>query len=59
MAKPQVKEIKYHEMVHPLSLSPNEWRCHVYTTDGKHYSGEGSTKEKAKENALEVMHAND
>lgn len=57
MAKAQVKEIKYHEIVN--LLSPNEWRCHVYTSDGKHYSGEGSTKEKAKENALEVMHAND
>ncbi|MEI9975309.1 MAG: hypothetical protein WDO73_26560 [Ignavibacteriota bacterium] len=57
MAKAQVKEIKYHEMIH--SFSSNEWRCHVYTDDGKHYSGEGSTKEKAKENALEVMRAND
>ena len=56
MAKAQVKEIKYHQIVNLLS---SEWRCHVYTDDGKHYSGEGSTKEKAKENALEVMHAND
>ena len=36
-----------------------KWRCHVYTADGRHYVGEGSTKEKATENALEVKRAND
>jgi hypothetical protein len=57
MAKARVKEIKYHELVN--LLSPNKWRCHVYTDDGSHYEGEGYTKETAKDNALEVMHAND
>ena len=57
MAKAQVKEIKYHEEMNPFG--PNEWTCHIYTSDGKHYQGKGSTKEKAKENALEVLHAND
>lgn len=57
MAKAQVKEIKYHKIVN--LLSKDEWRCHVYTSDGKHYSGEGPTQEAAKNNALDVMHAND
>jgi hypothetical protein len=57
MAKGRVTEIKYYEIQN--ILSPNQWRCHVYTSDGRHYEGEGSSKEEAKDNALDVMRAND
>jgi hypothetical protein len=57
MAKARVKEIKYYEI--QILLGPNKWRCHVYTDDGRHYEGEGCSKEEAKDNALDVMHAND
>jgi hypothetical protein len=57
MAKARVKEIKYYEIVNVLG--PSQWRCHVYTDDGSHYEGEGYTKDEAKDNALEVMRAND
>ena len=56
MARPRVTEISYYEIVN--MFSPNEWRCHVYTSDGGHYTGEGSTKGDAKQNAMEVMRAN-
>jgi hypothetical protein len=57
MAKAQVKKITYFKIVN--LLSPDKWRCHVYTDDGRHYEGEGYTKEEAKDNALDVLHAND
>ena len=57
MAKARVKEIKYYHIVN--LMIPDKWRCHVYTSDGNHYEGEGHTKDEAKDNALDVMHAND
>lgn len=58
MARRQVKEIGYYEIKGGF-FTPTRWRCHVYTDDGGHYQGEGYTKEEAKENALDVLHAND
>lgn len=57
MAGSKVTKISYYEIV--KLLGPNKWRCHVYTDDDSHYEGEGYTKNEAKENALEVMRAND
>ena len=57
MARAVVKEVSYFEI--QRLLGPNEWRCHVYTQDGAHYTGEAYTKEDALRNAMDVLRAND
>jgi len=51
----KIEKIVFYENIDPLQKN---WRCHIYTKDGSHYEGEGYTKEKAKENAMEVYDAN-
>lgn len=57
MAKRSFKSISYYQV--PVFFGPTWWRCHVYTSDGGHYEGEGYTKQEAKENAMDVLRAND
>jgi len=57
MARAKVKEISYFKIRN--LVDPNQWRCHIDTTDGDHYQGEGYTKGEAKQNALDAMRAND
>lgn len=57
MARAKVKEVSYYRI--PRLFGPEKWRCHVYTTDGDHYTGEGYTKSEAKQNALDALRAND
>lgn len=57
MARAKVKEVSYFKIL--KFLGPAKWRCHVYTTDGDHYQGEGYTKAEARQNALDALRAND
>jgi len=57
MARAKVKEVSYYEI--PSFFGPKKWRCHVYTTDGDHYEGEGYSKGEAKQSALDALRAND
>jgi hypothetical protein len=53
--KKEIERIKDHENISPFD--PN-WTSHVYTKDGKHIEGDGFTKEKAREAAMDVYNAN-
>jgi len=57
MAKARVKEVSYFKIKN--LIGPDEWRCHIYTTDGDHYQGEGYTKGEAKQNAMDALRSND
>ena len=57
MAGRNVTKISYYEIVR--LISPNTWRCHVYTSDGSHYEGEAYSKDEARGNAMDVKRAND
>lgn len=58
MSRREVKRISYHEIKSPIG-EVSRWRCHVEVADGSHYSGEGYSKDEARENALDVKRAND
>ncbi len=57
MARAKVKEVSYYRIT--KVIGPDMWRCHVYTTDGDHYEGEGYTRGEARRNALDALRAND
>jgi hypothetical protein len=57
MGRAKVKEVSYFKIKN--LFGPDEWRCHIYTTDGDHYQGEGYTKGEAKQNAMDALRAND